>query len=121
VISILDRNEGEEFFMLYVYLALAGWVGGGWAVTLGTGTGGYPNPDDTGPWPWPPCLACGGILGALAAVILEAVLPRVAANLAVPEGWGELTLFGLVVGGAAGLAYNVGSRALRGKAAPAAR
>jgi hypothetical protein len=107
--------------MLYLFLALAGWVGGGWAVTFGTGTGGYPNPDDVGPWPWPPCLACGGLLGAAAAVILEAVLPRISANMAGPEGWGELALFGLVVGAAAGLAYNVGSRALRGGKATAGR
>ena len=104
--------------MLYAFLFLAGWVGGGWAVTLGTGSGGYPNPDE--PYPWPPCLVCGGLLGGIGAVILEVVLPRVAANLEGPQGWGELSLFGLVTGAAVGLAYNIANRAFRGKA-PAAR
>jgi hypothetical protein len=105
--------------MLYVFLALAGWVGGGWAASFGGERGLYTQ--DQWPIPWPPCLVCGGLLGLIASVVLWALLPQIAADLPIgPHGWGELAAFGLVVGAAAGLALNVGHRLFRGKG-PAAR
>ena len=61
------------------------------------------------------------MFGAILAVILWLVLPRIAADLTIgSQSWLDLAAFGLVVGGAGGLALNVGSRLFRGKA-PAAR
>jgi hypothetical protein len=106
--------------MDYVFIALAGWVGGGWAVTLGTAPRGYPN-DDGYPWPpWPPCIACGGLAGLIAAIIFLALLPRIAASSGVGQlhtsfGSIDQAVMGLVVGAAAGLAVRAGTALLRGR------
>ena len=110
--------------MEYLFLALAGWVAGGWAVSFGSGAGLYPRPDggDGGwPIPWPPCLVCGGLAGLISAVILYALLARIAADLPIgpigPQLWTELAAFGFVAGGAAGLALNAFNRLRRGPVA----
>ena len=100
--------------MEYVFLALAGWAGGSWAVTLGSAPRGYPAPDDTDPWPWPPCLACGGLAGLLAAIIFVALIRYIAVDgLGGPKGWFEIAVVGLVVGAAAGSALGAVNRLSR--------
>ena len=56
-----NEQKGEKTMALFLAF-MFGWVGGSWTRRW--------DPDD----PWPPnCWVCGGILGGIAAVILEAV------------------------------------------------
>ena len=64
--------------MDFIIPFIVGWCGTGWPFhILGSGGGGGTDPDN----PWPThCPQCGGVLGGIAAVILEVVLARQLAN-----------------------------------------
>jgi len=78
--------------MEYVLVALAGWVGAGWPISLGRGGGtGLPNPEDPDP---PLCWVCNFVIGAIAAVILWLVLSPELGD----AGFGTRVVFGLIAG-----------------------
>ena len=81
--------------MEYVLVALAGWVGAGWPITIGRrggGGAGLPDPEDPDP---PLCWVCNFVIGAIAAVILWAVLAK---ELGADVGFGTTVVFGLIAG-----------------------
>jgi hypothetical protein len=80
--------------MEYVLVALAGWVGAGWPISIGRGggTAGIPDPEDPNP---PLCWVCTFVIGAIAAVILWLVLAQ---ELGPDAGFGTKVVFGLIAG-----------------------
>jgi len=65
--------------MNFILPFIVGWCGTGWPwhPRIGGGGGGGTDPDN----PWPTnCPVCGGILGGLAAIVLEMVLAQQLAN-----------------------------------------
>ena len=88
--------------MIYLVLAVAGWVGGGW---------GYPNPDDPDS---PMCPVCGRVIGVVAAIIYYMVLKNM---LGADNSFFTLSVVG-VLGGAAGASLVGGLMGMaRGKKA----
>ena len=65
--------------MNFILPFIVGWCGTGWPwrIPIPRGGGGGTDPDN----PWPDnCPVCGGILGGIAAIILEVVLAGQLAN-----------------------------------------
>jgi len=64
--------------MDWLVYALIGWCGTGWPRRFPGGTGGGFDPDN----PWPPnCPMCGGVIGAIAALVVNYLVgPQFASN-----------------------------------------
>jgi hypothetical protein len=58
--------------MEWLVYAIIGWCGTGWPRHFGGGTGGG-GVDPDNPWP-PNCPMCGGVIGAISAVVLNYVI-----------------------------------------------
>lgn len=87
--------------MLYLVLAVAGWVGSGWT--------GYPNPDDPDPVFCPVCIR---VIGAIGAIIYYMVLKNM---LGADNSFFTLSLVGILGGAATASLLNGVIGLARGK------